>query len=276
MGIVPSALTETIHQIEELAGVALFDRKSRPVSLTDSGREFLSSARSILMMFDQSLTSLQAAGGLKKGCVAIGAAPSVVFGILAETISLFRNKHPGIDITIHDDVADRVVERVQERTVDFGIIARGMSSPDLLQTPIARDPFGLVCHHSHVLAARDKPIFLSDIAPDDIISLQAGTGISRILASYDQLPEQLRCGAIQCQSTISQLILVGQNMGVALLPKLAAGVMSNADVRFIPIVDLPLQRDIFLVQLKRLALSPAAVNFVMALKRRLKQTSRVV
>ncbi|OBZ94913.1 hypothetical protein ADU59_13985 [Pararhizobium polonicum] len=269
LGVVPSALTETIRQIEELAGVALFDRKSRPVAVTDAGRDFLSSARTIVSMFDQSLNGLKEAGGLKRGRVAIGAAPSVVLGILAQTVRLFRREHPGIDLVIHDDVADRVAELVQDHTVDFGIVARGLSSPDLVQTPIARDPFGLVCHASHALAGKDGPLLLSDIAPQDVISLQGGTGIARILGACEELPDMLRRGPIECHSTISQLMLVAQNVGVALLPQLAAGVMANENIRFLPIADLRVEREISLIHLKRTVLSPAAAAFILALKAQL-------
>ena len=55
LGVVPSALTETIRQLEESAGLPLFDRRMRPPQLTPAGEELLAETGPALMALDRAL-----------------------------------------------------------------------------------------------------------------------------------------------------------------------------------------------------------------------------
>ena len=50
-----TAVTQQIRQLEESLGCALFDRSTRPVSLTSAGSAFLQDARAILDELDAAL-----------------------------------------------------------------------------------------------------------------------------------------------------------------------------------------------------------------------------
>ena len=51
-----TAITQQIRALEENVGAKLFDRNSRPVSLTPEGKVFLKEAREILGRMDMALT----------------------------------------------------------------------------------------------------------------------------------------------------------------------------------------------------------------------------
>ena len=57
--ITQTAITQQIHALEDSLGVPLFDRSSRPISLTPAGSAFLSDARSILGRIDQAVNRIQ-------------------------------------------------------------------------------------------------------------------------------------------------------------------------------------------------------------------------
>ena len=59
LGVVPSALTETVRQIEEIAGGALFDRRSRPPAPTPLGLAFLKDTAPVLEALDLSLSRVR-------------------------------------------------------------------------------------------------------------------------------------------------------------------------------------------------------------------------
>ena len=63
LGLSPSALTLTIHQLEAELGVPLLDRTTRHVSPTGAGREFLPQAQRLIRDFDASLRDVQAGAG---------------------------------------------------------------------------------------------------------------------------------------------------------------------------------------------------------------------
>ncbi|CDM63172.1 MULTISPECIES: LysR family transcriptional regulator [Rhizobium] len=262
LGVVPSALTETIRTLELECGTAIFDRKTRPVRTTEAGEAFLEGARDLLDRFELSLTNLRQVGGLKRGRVAIGAAPSAVLSPLSDAIMTFRADHPGIDIIVHDDVAERLAGMVVNRTLDFALAGPGFESAELDGRKISEDPFGLVCHRDHHLARSKRPIVLADINPEDVIALDGQAGIARMLADCPELPPRLTMGRIQTFSTIAQLTLISRNAGVALLPQQAAKVIQSDDIVFRAIADFRLIRSLFLLTRNRSSLPPAAERFV--------------
>lgn len=262
LGVVPSALTETIRTLELECGTAIFDRKTRPVRATEAGEAFLEGAQDLLDRFELSLTNLRQVGGLKRGRLAIGAAPSAVLSPLSDAIMKFRADHPGIDIIVHDDVAERLAGMVVNRTLDFALAGPGFESAELDGRKISEDPFGLVCHRDHQLARSSRPIVLADINPEDVIALDGQAGIARMLADCPELPPRLTMGRIQTFSTIAQLTLISRNAGVALLPQQAAKVIQSDDIVFRAIADFRLIRSLYLLTRNRSNLPPAAERFV--------------
>lgn len=262
LGVVPSALTETIRLLEAECGTPIFDRKTRPVRATEAGQDFLEGARDLLGRFELSLTNLHEAGKLKRGKVAIGAAPSAVLHPLAQAIAAFSADHPAINVTVHDDVAERLASMVINRALDFALAARGVFTAELNEKKISEDPFGLVCHQDHRLAQLPRSLQLADIDPSELISLDRQAGIARILADSAEVPPWLRTGRIQTFSTIAQLTLISCNVGVALLPKHAAKVIQSQVIVFREIEDLHLVRSLHLLTPSRSLLSPAAARFI--------------
>ncbi len=261
LGVVPSALTETVRQIEEIAGGSLFDRRSRPPVPTPLGLDFLKDTAPLLDALDQSLTRLRAQARGLHGALRLGAAPSAITPLIAPAIARFRAEHPQVILTLHDDVAETLATMVADGRLDLAVAGRARSSPDLVQTEIAADPFGLACRADHPLARKRAPVRLSDIDPQELIHLGTETGSSRLLAAHPGLPETLKTGPLRSHSTIAQLCLVRAGIGVALLPRNAVGLFNDPGIVFVPVSDLVLERKLYLLSPARRALSPTAERF---------------
>jgi len=260
LAVAPSALTETIKQIERECQVQLFDRQSRPVTLTYAGRKFVLSAEEAVRSFDDSLTTLKQISGLERGHLRIACSPSLLMQFIRPALGTFRQEHGKIDIVIHDDVAERVSAMVDSGEAEIGFAAKWQTLDGLDYREIAKDKFGLVCHEDHPLAQKERKLNLSDIDPSEVIALKAGTGISQMLAR-SSIGGQLKVGKLQVYSTIAQLMLISQRLGVALLPEYAVNVMDQ-NLRFIPVSDLDLWRSQYLITKKQKSLSPSATAFL--------------
>ena len=141
LGVVPSALTETVRQIEEIAGGSLFDRRSRPPVPTPLGLDFLKDTAPLLDALDQSLTRLRAQARGLHGALRLGAAPSAITPLIAPAIARFRAEHPQVILTLHDDVAETLATMVADGRLDLAVAGRAACSPALSRAPTTASSF---------------------------------------------------------------------------------------------------------------------------------------
>lgn len=270
LGVVPSALTETVRQIEEIAGGALFDRRSRPPAPTPLGLDFLKETEPLLSALDMSLARLRDHARGLRGILRIGATPSAITPLLAPPIAVFRAAYPEVTLTVHDDVAETLAAMVADARLDHAIAGRARSSPDLIQSEISADPFGLACALDHPLARSAVPVQLTDINPVELIHLGPETGSSRLLAAHPSLPEALKSGRLRSHSTIAQLCLVRAGIGVALLPRNAVLLFNDPGITFVPVSDLVLERKLYLLSPSKRSPNPVAEKFLALVREHLR------
>jgi len=263
--VVPSALTETIRQLEADSGVALFERGARPIAPTLAGSELVERARRIVADFDTAVLEMRRLGGLARGSVRVGVAPSMVRFPLAPAIAAFRTHHPAVDVTVYDDIAGQLGTMVLERSVDFALAERWHDSNELSYEPLLDDPFVLVCHRAHPLAGRPA-VAIADIPADDMIMLAGHTGIGKMLAADGILPPRFGQATLRAHSTISLLIMISQGMGLTLMPRLAASALQTPNIVEVPLADLPLERQLCIVRNARTSLTPAATSLLDCVK----------
>lgn len=261
IGVVPSALTETIRHLEEVIGAPLFDRAMRPIALTPLGRHLLDDTALPLDGIDFALARARSHADLETGSLSVGAAPSAISSLVGPALKRFHSAYPNIRCYLHDDIGERLAKRVIGGSLDIAVAGSTIETPDLRQTVLARDRFGLACSTAHRFAGRQS-LYLSDIDPEEIISLDAETGTQQLLTTCADVPPALCAGPVQALSTIGQLCMIRADLGVALLPENAVGLFGDPSIAFIPFEDLDLWRSLYLLEPARRAGSHIAKAFV--------------
>lgn len=261
LGVVPSALTETVRQLEEATGAVLFDRGRRPPAPTPLALTFLEETAPLMDGLDRAILRLQAGSGAGADSLAIGCTPSAISDLVAPALSRFRAAHPMVRVRVHDDIAEHLARLVVEGGLDLAVAGRALHSPDLRQTEIMRDPFGLACCAAHPLAARAS-VRLAEVDPGEVISLDPGTGTQQLLAVSAAVPAALRVGRIEAHSTIAQISMIRAGLGVALLPRNALMLFGDPSLRFVALDDLDLWRTLYLLVPTQRRISPLARAFV--------------
>ncbi|WP_376781740.1 LysR family transcriptional regulator [Rhizobium rhizoryzae] len=259
LGIVPSALSELVRHLEESVGAALFDRNTRPPSMTPLALTFLGETAPLLAEMDKAVTRLRQSAGLELGVLKIGASPSAISELVAPLLADFLSERPMVQCLVHDDIAETLAQMVIEGKLDIAVAGRALQSPDLAQHELMRDEFGLACRKDDVLAG--ARVQLADLEDRVIIGLASQTGTQQLLADSD-LPRWLLNTRINAHSTIAQLCLVRAGVGVALLPRNAVNLFNDPEISFAPISDFQLQRRLYILTPKKRGLSPLARAFV--------------
>lgn len=117
--VTQSAFSRRIQALESAVGCQLFDRDKTPIALTQSGKEFRSSARSIVIQLEYELERLNDFSVLGNQKVSIAAGHSIATDVLPlMRFNLFDEvKEVVLDVRALD--ADDAITMLQERECDI-------------------------------------------------------------------------------------------------------------------------------------------------------------
>ena len=245
------AISLAIRELEDRLGQALFERGNK-TELTPYGRECLPKARTLLEHYTRTVEEMAMAADSRVGRVSIACVPSFASRMLPEILSRFSRAHPDIHITVEDDTAEHVRERVLEGRVDFGVAMPGPRDSNLDFEPLMSDAMGLVCRDDHPLANANRTLCWADLAGERLIS----NGTCRLL---DGTPAQQVMD--QAQFAVSNIIslkaVLRAGLGITALPQLALS-PEEPELVFVSLDKPRVERELGLVTRKRQTLSPAA------------------
>lgn len=115
------AVSMQVKQLEEQLGVALFQRTTRKVTLTQEGEQLLISARKALAELEVGLSHIQHAADVQQGHLSFACVPTIASTRLPAILTAFAKKYPGISVHVRELANQDLLEAVRRREVDFAI-----------------------------------------------------------------------------------------------------------------------------------------------------------
>ena len=150
LAVTPTAVSHQIRALEAQAGLALFERQVRKVSLTDAGTQLYPVLRDGFDAFEATLARLTQKR--TRAQVSISATNAFTVKWLVPRLSDFRCEHPGIDLQLQasDDVID-----LRSTAVDIAIRYGRGPYPGLAIEPLFTDRFAPVANPRLGVASAD-------------------------------------------------------------------------------------------------------------------------
>jgi len=213
------ALSRRIQKLEYELGTSLFDRTTRSVQLSYSGRNFLERAKSIIEAIQTATKTLNEKYTFPS-IVKIAAVNTALKNIIFPTVKLFKEQNPNSKIQIIEKSANYVVDSVLGGECDFAINFMGLQEPGIEFEPLFEEEYVVVFPKGDELEKKRK-IKISDIKGRDFIAVWKGSG-SRIyfedaLAKHKETLEW----TYEVRHVPNALEMVEQGMGITLAPRLA-------------------------------------------------------
>lgn len=245
------AVSLAIRELEHRLGENLFERGNK-AELTPFGRQCHPLAKALLEHYTRVVDQMAQAAERRVGRVAIASVPSFASQILPGLLQRFAADHPDIQISVEDDTAYNVQQRVLNRHVDFGVASLWQLDPQLAFEPLRKDPMGLVCRRDHRLAGLKRMVEWADLEGETLIT----NGTVRLL---DGTPAQhvMARAHFSVSNIISLMAMLRAGLGITTLPRLAVP-EDDPELRFIPLEQPRVEREIGILSPRRQSLSPAA------------------
>ena len=239
------ALSRRIQKLEYELGTLLFDRTTRKVQLSYSGRNFLERAKSIIEAIQTATKTLNEKYTFPS-IVKIAAVNTALRNIVFPTIKLFKTKYPNSKIQIIERSANYVVDSVLGGECDFAINFMGLQEPGIEFEPLFEEEYVVVFPKGDELEKKRK-IKISDIKGRDFIAVWKGSG-SRIyfedaLAKHKETLEW----TYEVRHVPNALQMVEQGMGITLAPRLAIS-KQYENLSFRPLIDPKVSRVMGLIK----------------------------
>ena len=260
--IAQPAVSQQIRRLEQELGLALVERTTRRVTLTEAGELLVGRARRMLAELEAAESELQALRGVYTGHVTIGAMHTMGPVDLSLALALFRERHPAVRFTVREQSSEEMAEmlRVDELELAFLSVTERIESRGLGLYQLVSEELVVLLPRSHRLAKRAQ-VRMAQLADEPFISFRAGARLRELLVTAGH--EAHFEPQVALESNESQRVrrLVSRGLGVAILPRSDAE-GPGAEVAVAKLVEPSLTRDITLAWRAGRRHAPAAAEFL--------------
>lgn len=256
LGYTQPALSQMMTSLERELSMKLLYRSRYGIRLTPEGERLYPSVESAVLQYDAMRRSADEISGLETGVVRIGTVSSVSAHWLPQVIRSFWEKHPNVQIVLHQGDYSSIQEWVRTGAVDFGFV-NPRAVKGLETTVVKSGEFRAVVPAGHSLATREA-VTLADLAREPFLLVESG--------AYGEVEEAFAAAGItpnirlRMHDDYSLLSMVEQGMGVSILTELVLR-KTAYDVAALPI-DPPVIRTLAIVTKDRRTLPLAAKVFI--------------
>ncbi len=251
------ALSLAIKALEDSLGGALFVRSSRSVQLSAEGEVLAAIAPRLLADWDDARDLLRQHFALDVGRVTLAAIPSFAGNLLPRALARFVERHPRIDVAVHDVINEQVLEMVRGGRVELGIAFEPDNVERLRFTPFYTDRFvGVVPPRAH--PAHRTALHLGELAAQRFIALQRPSAVRVLIErAFADAGHELTV-AFECHQLATVGRMVAQGLGVSVVPGFCVPQMRELGARCVALAQPAIERRIGLLQRAERAPSRAA------------------
>jgi LysR family transcriptional regulator, low CO2-responsive transcriptional regulator len=254
------AVSTQVKQLEEHAGLPLFEQLGKKIYLTPAGNEMLHYSRAILEQFREADDAMARLKGISGGTlnVAVISAGDYFFPRLLAAFTL-RNTDVRLNLAVHN--REELLHQLSDNLTDLAVMVRPPRDMDTVNVSFAPHPYVIVAPPDHPLVGR-KDIPLEALADEPFIVRERGSdtwnsmeeGFAGRLNNLNVAME------ITSTETIKQAVIAG--MGLSFLSahtismELQVGKLSVLDIE-----GFPVMLNWFVVHRHNKRLPPVALAF---------------
>ena len=121
LNITQPSLSQYIKKIEQEIGIALFDRVSGDVRITDAGRIYIGAAQQILDIEHRMENAFTDLASYKTGSLIIGAAPYRAASMMPLVAQRFQAEHPGMHLVVREGTTAELTEGMEHGEYDLAL-----------------------------------------------------------------------------------------------------------------------------------------------------------
>ncbi|PBQ34613.1 DNA-binding transcriptional regulator OxyR [Sphingobacteriaceae bacterium] len=227
--ITQSTLSTMISKFEDEIDVQIFDRKKKPVQITNEGSVIIEQLKIITNTIEQLQELVKEVRGEIKGTVTLSVIPTVAPFLLPLFLQDFAAKFPSLTIKVREETTSEIIRKIKSRELDIGILSIPLADKDLIEIKLYDEPFVFFDAGNVV----DKTVSMKKINLKNLFLMEEGHCMrTQVLQLCDISKQQIDTKLnfeYMAGSIDSLLRFVKANKATTLLPYLAVNDFSKEE-----------------------------------------------
>lgn len=235
--ITAPAASRRLALLEHQFKASLFERHSRGLDLTPAGERLLSMAREVIAGVQHMRSEM---GNYARGPTSVlrvqGNTSAMTQALLGD-IAAFQRENEDVRLVLGEAWSDDSLRRLRAGDADISVVVQGVDAAGLHTLPYRQDQLAAVLRQGDLLGAR-QPLGFADLLERDIVGLESGSALTRLLAQ--EAARLLRAMAMRVQVRSFEAVCraVEAGLGVGVLPVAATrSFATGMGLQVLPLAD---------------------------------------
>src|ERR1700756_2139715 len=161
-------LSRQIQQLEEILEVQLFQRDSRPLKLTETGKFFYAHALQLLTQTSDLESMTRRVGNIERS-LSIGFVGSTLYGMLPKIIRRFRDENTTVELSLHEMSTMDQIRALKDGRIDVGFGRIRPEDASIRRVVLREEKMIVALPEGHPLSLVKPVLALSDLINETLI-----------------------------------------------------------------------------------------------------------
>ncbi len=161
-------LSRQIQQLEESLGVQLFERNSRPLKLTETGKFFYSHAVQLLAQTHDLESMTRRVGNIERS-LSVGFVGSTLYGMLPKIIRRFRDENKTVELSLHEMSTMDQIRALKDGRIDVGFGRIRHEDANIRRVILREEKMIVALPVGHPLSIAKPVLALRDVVQETLI-----------------------------------------------------------------------------------------------------------
>ncbi len=254
------AVSMQVKQIEENAGLPLFEQLGRKIWLTEAGREVYLCARSVAQQLAETSAAIEDMRGVRRGRLNIAVA-STANAFATHLIATFSRRILRLEVSLDVTNREGLLQDLEKNETDLVIMGQPPDGLDLVAEPFMDNPLVVIAAPDHPLVDR-QPLSLNDLRGETFVVREPESGTRTAMERFfSERGVRLTAGMeMRSNEAVQQAVQAGLGLGIVSLHTLALE-LETARLVVLDVEAFPIMRQWYIVHRSGKRLSPVALAF---------------
>src|SRR5882757_11473652 len=161
-------LSRSIQQLEETLEVQVFQRHSRPLKLTETGKFFYAHAVQLLAQTAELESMTRRVGNIERS-LSVGFVGSTLYGMLPKIIRRFRDENATVELSLHEMSTMDQIRALKDGQIDIGFGRIRHEDANIRRVILREEKMIVAFPEGHALSLGKPVLALSDLVNETLI-----------------------------------------------------------------------------------------------------------